>query len=112
MNECVFCKIVDGEVPSKRVYEDGLCFAFFDKSPLAPTHFLVIPKKHLACAADITEADAMTVGHIYAVIAMLSRVLGFADNYRVVTNCGAKAGQTVQHLHFHVLAGKDFGSFN
>ncbi len=112
MNDCLFCKIIAGEIPSKKVYEDDLCFAFHDISPLAPTHFLVIPKQHLASAAELTEAEAVTVGHIYAVIARLARELGFADGFRVVTNCGALAGQTVRHLHFHVLAGKELGSFN
>ncbi|MBO4418206.1 MAG: histidine triad nucleotide-binding protein [Oscillospiraceae bacterium] len=111
MKDCLFCKIIDGDAPAKKVYEDGLCFAFYDNSPQAPTHFLVVPRKHLNSAADITEADAMMVGHCYAVIAMLSRVLGFADNYRVVTNTGSGAGQSVQHLHFHVLAGKKMGPF-
>ena len=112
MNDCLFCKIIAGEIPSKKVYEDELCYAFYDIAPLAPTHFLVVPKRPLASAAEITEADAALVGHIYAVIAGLARELGFAEGYRVVTNCGAIAGQTVHHLHFHVLAGKELGSFN
>ncbi len=112
MNDCLFCKIIAGEIPSKKVYEDELCFAFYDIAPLAPTHFLVVPKKHLASAAEIGEEDAALVGHIYAVIANLARELGFAQGFRVVTNCGASAGQTVHHLHFHVLAGKELGAFN
>ena len=112
MNDCLFCKIIAGEIPSKKVYEDELCFAFCDIAPLAPTHFLVVPKKHLASAAEIGGEDAALVGHIYAVIARLAREMGFADGFRVVTNCGADAGQTVRHLHFHVLAGRELGSFN
>ena len=108
MNDCLFCKIIAGEIPSKKVYEDELCFAFYDIAPLAPTHFLVIPKKHLPSAAAIGEEDAALVGHIYAVIAKLAQELGFAEGFRVVTNCG----QTVHHLHFHVLAGKQLGAFN
>ena len=112
MNDCLFCKIIAGEIPSKKVYEDELCCAFHDIAPLAPTHFLIIPKKHLASAADIREEDAPLVGHIYAVIARLAQELGFAEGFRVVTNCGEIAGQTVHHLHFHVLAGKKLGTFN
>ena len=112
MNDCLFCKIIAGEIPSKKVYEDELCFAFYDIAPLAPTHFLVVPKKHLASAAEIGEEDAALVGHIYAVIARLAKELGFAEGFRVVTNCGERAGQTVHHLHFHVLAGKQLGAFN
>ncbi len=112
MNDCLFCKIIAGQIPSKKVYEDELCFAFYDIAPLAPTHFLVVPKQHLASAAEVTAESAPVVGHIYAVIAKLAKELGFAEGYRVVTNVGAIAGQTVHHLHFHVLAGKELGSFN
>ena len=112
MPDCLFCKIIAGEIPSKKVYEDELCYAFYDISPLAPTHFLVVPKLHLASAAEITPENAAVVGHIYAVIAKLARELGFAEGFRVVTNCGEAAGQTVRHLHFHVLAGTTLGSFN
>ena len=112
MNDCLFCKIIAGEIPSKKVYEDKLCYAFYDISPLAPTHFLVVPKLHLASAAEITPENAAVVGHIYAVIAKLAHELGFAEGFRVVTNCGEAAGQTVRHLHFHVLAGTTLGSFN
>ena len=112
MNDCLFCRIIAGEIPSKKVYEDELCFAFYDIAPLAPTHFLVVPKLHLASAAEVNEENAAVVGHIYAVIAKLAKELGFAEGFRVVTNCGEAAGQTVRHLHFHVLAGKTLGSFN
>ena len=112
MDSCIFCKIIKGEIPSKKVYEDELCFAFYDINPLAPMHVLVVPKKHLASAAEVGEEDALLVGHIYAVIAKLAAELGFAEGFRVVTNVGALAGQTVHHLHFHVLAGRELGSFN
>ena len=112
MNDCLFCKIIDGQIPSKIIYEDELCAAFLDIAPLAPTHFLVVPRMHLSSAAEITEQSAAVVGHIFAVIARLAAEQGFSDGYRVVTNVGAIAGQTVKHLHFHVLSGKELGSFN
>jgi histidine triad (HIT) family protein len=112
MNDCIFCKIMAGEIPTTKVYEDEYCFAFKDIEPLAPTHFLVIPKTHVASAAEIGPDMEAVVGHIYGVIAKLAKEMGFAEGFRVVTNCGADAGQTVQHLHFHVLAGKQLGSFN
>lgn len=112
MTDCIFCKIMNGEIPTTKVYEDDLCFAFRDIEPLAPTHFLVIPRKHMDSAAEIDQDTAPVIGHIYAVIAKLAKELGFQDGFRVVTNCGMDAGQTVHHLHFHVLAGKALGSFN
>lgn len=112
MSDCLFCKIIAGEFPSSKVYEDELCYAFHDISPMAPTHFLVVPKAHFASAAEVTEENAALIGHIYLVIARLAREMGFADGYRVVTNVGELAGQTVHHIHFHVLSGKTLGSFN
>ncbi len=112
MNDCIFCKIIAGEIPSKKLYEDELCLAFYDIQPLAPQHFLVIPKEHLTGANEINSDNAALVGHIFAVIAKLTAQLNFSDGYRVVTNCGEDAGQTVKHLHFHVLGGKQLGSFN
>ena len=112
MSDCLFCKIVAGDIPSNKVYEDELCYAFYDIAPQAPTHFLVVPKAHFASAAEVTQENAAVVGHIYAVIAKLAKELGFADGYRVVTNVGELAGQTVHHIHFHVLSGKTLGSFN
>lgn len=112
MSDCLFCKIIDGEIPSTKVYEDDLCYAFRDIAPMAPMHFLVVPKTHFASAAEVTEENAPVVGHIYAVIAKLAKEMGFADGYRVVTNVGELAGQTVHHIHFHVLSGKTLGSFN
>ena len=112
MENCLFCKIVAGEIPYNKVYEKALCYAFYDIDPQAPTHFLVVPKAHFASAAEVTEENAPVVGHIYAVIAKLAKELGFTEGYRVVTNVGALAGQTVHHIHFHVLSGKPLGSFN
>lgn len=106
MSDCIFCKIAEKQIPSKPVYEDDKAYAFYDLDPQAPTHFLVIPKQHISCALDLTDADNDIVGHCYAVIAKVAKKLGFTS-YRVVTNCGEQAGQTVFHLHFHVLAGRD-----
>ena len=107
MNDCLFCKIAAGQIPSNKLYEDDQLLAFYDIDPQAPTHFLVIPKQHIDSAAALTESDAALLGHIYAVIADLCRQLGVAENgYRVVTNVGADGGQSVKHLHFHVLAGR------
>ena len=111
MSDCLFCKIIAGDIPSNKVYEDELCYAFYDIAPMAPTHFLVVPKAHFASAAEVTEENAAVVGHIYLVIAKLAKELGFADGYRVVTNVGELAGQTVHHIHFHVLSGKTLGGF-
>lgn len=112
MSECLFCKIISGEIPSQKVYEDDQCFAFKDIAPMAPVHFLVVPKAHFASAAEVTEENEALIGHIYTVIAKLAKEMGFADGYRVVTNVGALAGQTVHHIHFHVLSGKQLGAFN
>jgi histidine triad (HIT) family protein len=104
MEDCLFCKMVRGEIPVNKVYEDDQMLAFYDIDPQAPVHFLAVPKKHIASPADITPEDGALVGHIFAVIAQLSRELGLENGYRVVTNCGKDGGQSVPHLHFHVLA--------
>ncbi len=104
MDDCLFCKIAAGTIPSKKLYEDDTLLAFYDVDPQAPVHFLVIPKKHIVSAACLTEADAPLLGHIYAVIAQLAKELGCTGGYRVVTNVGEDGGQSVKHLHFHVLA--------
>lgn len=106
MKDCIFCKIAAGEIPSKKVYEDEQCYAFYDLDPQAPTHFLVIPKEHIASALDVTDGNSAIVGHCFAVIAKVAREMGL-ESYRVVSNCGKQAGQSVFHLHFHVLAGRD-----
>lgn len=112
MDNCIFCKIMAGEIPTTKVYEDDLCFAFRDIEPLAPEHFLVVPRTHIASVAEVGENMEPVVGHIFGVIARLAEELGFDNGFRVVTNCGKDAGQTVSHLHFHVLAGKELGTFN
>lgn len=106
MSDCLFCKIVAGEIPSTKVYEDEICYAFKDIDPQAPTHFLVVPKKHIQSVSQVGEEEAPIVGHIFAVIARLSQELDM-PSYRVVSNIGEQAGQTVPHLHFHVLSGRD-----
>ena len=107
MDDCLFCKIIAGDIPSNKVYEDELCFAFYDIDPQAPTHFLVVPKQHIQSAAQIDGENAAVVGHMFAVIARLAKELGFADGFRVVSNVGESGGQSVPHLHFHVLSGRD-----
>ena len=106
MNDCLFCKIASGQIPSSKVYEDELCYAFYDIDPQAPTHFLVIPREHIPSVAGIDENNAGVVAHIFAVISRVTKELGL-DSYRVVSNIGAQAGQSVPHLHFHVLSGRD-----
>ena len=104
--DCLFCRIIAGEIPSKKIYEDKDVLAFYDIDPKAPTHFLVIPKQHITGPDAITEENCAVVGKIYAVIAKLAKELGLDHGYRVVSNCGEDGGQTVGHLHFHVLAGR------
>ena len=106
MNDCLFCNIVAGEIPSNKVYEDDLCYAFYDIDPQAPVHFLVIPKEHIQSVSAVNEENCAVVGHIFQVIAQLAKELGL-DSYRVVSNIGEQAGQSVLHLHFHVLSGRD-----
>lgn len=106
MPDCLFCKIAAGEIPSKKVYEDELCYAFYDIDPQAPVHFLVIPKEHIQSVSQVDQTNASIVGHIFQVIAKVAKELGL-ESYRVVSNIGAQAGQSVLHLHFHVLSGRD-----
>lgn len=108
MGNCIFCKIINGEIPSKKVYEDDKVLAFYDISPEAPVHFLVIPKEHVASTYELTENNVSIVAHIFTVINKIVSDLGIAEKgYRVVTNCGEDGGQTVSHLHFHVLGGRN-----
>ncbi len=106
MSDCLFCRIAAGEIPSSKVYEDELCYAFNDIAPQAPTHFLVIPKAHIGSVAEVDGTNSATVAHIFEVIAKVAKELGL-ESYRVVSNIGEQAGQSVPHLHFHVLAGRD-----
>lgn len=106
MSDCLFCKISAGEIPSAKVYEDELCYAFSDIAPQAPTHFLVIPREHIASVSGVNAGTSAVVAHIFEVIAKVTAELGI-ESYRVVSNIGEQAGQSVPHLHFHVLAGRD-----
>ena len=105
-NNCLFCAIAAGEIPSGKVYEDELCYAFYDIAPQAPTHFLVIPRLHVASVAEVNGDNSAVVAHIFEVIAKVAGELGL-ESYRVVSNIGEQAGQSVRHLHFHVLSGRD-----
>ena len=106
MENCLFCKIIAGDIPSTKVYEDELVLAFRDIAPQAPTHILVIPKVHLSGCNDITAENSAVVAHIFTLIPQIAKAEGLVNGYRVVSNCGADAGQTVGHLHFHILGGK------
>lgn len=106
MSDCIFCKIIEGELPSKKVYEDDYVLAFHDIQPAAPIHVLIIPKKHFASIDAAGEEDWAVVGQTQRAAQNIARELGVAESgYRVVTNCGANAGQVVHHLHYHLLAG-------
>jgi len=106
--DCIFCKIVNGEIPSKKVYEDDKIMAFYDVNPQAPVHILIITKEHIKSAAEISIANSGLIAHIFEVIAILARELKIENGFRVVTNCGDSAGQSVKHIHFHLLSGRDF----
>jgi len=107
--DCLFCRLVAGEIPSRRVHEDDLVLAIHDVAPRAPTHLLLLPRRHIASAAELTEADAPLVGRLMAVAADLARTAGLAESgYRLVTNVGPWGGQTVDHLHFHLMGGRPF----
>lgn len=107
--DCLFCKIAAGEIPSKKAYEDEKVFAFYDIDPQAPVHILVIPKEHIQSVSQITPENQEIVGHIFTVIAKLARELNLKDGYRVVSNVGQQGGQSVPHLHFHLLGGRNLG---
>ena len=104
---CIFCKIAAGEIPSTKVYEDDTILAFRDINPMAPTHILVIPKTHIPSVNGITAENSGVVAHIFETIPAIAAKEGLANGYRVVSNCGADAGQTVPHLHFHILGGRE-----
>ena len=106
MENCLFCKIIGGVIPSTKVYEDESVFAFRDINPQAPTHVLVVPKAHIADCNGITAENSAVVAHIFEVIPTIAKAEHLENGYRVVSNCGADAGQTEQHLHFHILGGK------
>ncbi len=107
--DCLFCKIASGDIPSKKAYEDELVYAFHDIDPQAPVHILIIPKKHIASADEVTSENSAVVAHIFEVAAKLAKDNGLSANgYRIVTNIGEAGGQTVKHLHFHLMGGRNF----
>ncbi|WP_427339533.1 histidine triad nucleotide-binding protein [Caloranaerobacter sp. DY30410] len=107
MSDCIFCKIVNGEIPSNKVYEDDKVLAFEDINPQAPVHILVIPKEHIPSIKDINEDNIDIISHIHLVIKKLAKEKGIdQDGFRIVNNCGEKGGQTVGHLHYHLLGGR------
>ena len=106
MENCLFCKIAAGQIPSTKVYEDELVLAFRDIAPQAPTHILVIPKAHIDSVREVTPENSAVVARIFEVIPRIAMNEGLENGYRVVSNCGEDAGQTVHHLHFHILGGK------
>ncbi len=107
MENCLFCKIAQGEIPAEKLYEDDDVLAFRDISPQAPTHFLVIPKKHIVSQSDITEEDDQLIGKFLRIGAKLAAENGIEDGFRTVINNGADAGQVVMHMHMHILGGRN-----
>ena len=105
MDDCVFCKIIDGSIPSKKVYEDDQILAFYDLEPQAPVHVLVIPKQHICCADAVDESNAGVIAHIFTKIPEIAKSLGLTNGYRIVNNCGNDGCQSVKHMHFHILGG-------
>lgn len=107
---CIFCKIIAGEIPSTKVYEDEKILAFKDIEPQAPVHIIIIPKEHIPSANAITEENADVIAHIFKIIPRIAKEQGVAESgYRVVNNCGKDGGQTVEHIHFHLIGGREFG---
>ncbi len=104
--DCIFCKIAEGSIPSKKVYEDDICLAFHDINPEASIHVLVIPKTHIASADEVNAENSGIIAHIFACIPAIAREAGITNGYRIISNCGADACQSVQHLHFHILGGE------
>ena len=104
--DCLFCSIIKGDIPSKKAYEDELCYAFYDIAPQASVHILVIPKVHIASADEVTADNSKYVSHIFECIPSIAKAAGITNGYRVITNCGSDACQSVKHLHFHVIGGE------
>ena len=104
--DCIFCKIIAGDIPSSKVYEDGYCYAFRDINPQTPVHVLVVPKKHIASADEVNADNSEYVAAIFKAIPTIAASEGLVNGYRVITNCGDDACQTVKHLHFHVMGGR------
>ena len=106
MSDCIFCKIIAGQIPSSKVYENETIYAFRDINPMAPVHILIVPKEHVASADEINEANSALVASIFAAIPTIAKEAGLTNGYRVITNCGEDGCQSVKHLHFHLLGGK------
>lgn len=107
MNDCLFCKIIAGEIPSTKVYEDEFVYAFKDINPLAPVHILVVPKNHISGADEINTENSAVVSKIFEAAAKIAKEQGISeDGFRIVTNCGENGCQSVKHLHFHILGGR------
>lgn len=107
MEDCIFCKIIHGEIPCEKIYEDDIVLSFKDISPGAPSHILIIPKKHISSLNDVTDEDSKIISHVFIVLKEIVKKLGIDETgYRLVSNCGEQGGQTVQHVHFHVLGGR------
>ena len=106
MEDCIFCKIIKGEIPSDKVYEDDEILAFKDINPIAPIHVLIIPKKHIDSINEINDEDELLIGKIFIVIKKLAKEFNLDNGYRIVNNCGEDGGQAVKHLHFHLLGGR------
>lgn len=110
MENCLFCKIIKGEIPSKKAYEDDYVYAFYDIEPQAPHHVVIVPKEHIESANQLNEKNSHYIAKIYEAVPKIAKELGFAeDGYRVVNNCGKDGGQTVWHIHFHLMGGRSFG---
>ena len=107
--DCIFCEIIKGNIPSTKVYEDDFVTAFNDLNPQMPVHVLIVPKKHIASANDIEENDAELIGKVFLAAKKIAASMGLEHGYRIINNCGEDAGQTVKHLHFHLLGGKTMG---
>lgn len=105
--DCIFCKIIKKEIPSKIIYEDDKVLAFNDLNPIAPVHALIIPKEHISSANDITPENSDIIGYIFSVIPKIAKKLGLNEGYRIINNCGKNGGQSVKHIHFHLLGGKE-----
>lgn len=106
MCDCLFCKIIAGDIPSTKVYESETVYAFRDINPMAPTHILIVPKTHIASADDVCEQNSVAVARIFEAIPKIAAADGLTNGYRVITNCGEDGCQSVKHLHFHLLGGK------
>ncbi len=110
MSDCIFCKIANGEIPTKYVYQDDKVAAFNDLNPQAPVHILIVPKQHISSALELNDENSDVVGHIFKVASKIARDMGFDEKgFRLVNNCGEDGGQTVNHMHFHLLAGRNLG---